>query len=135
MNNTNYTRLVVNFILSIFVFVILLIVILLLLYYLTPNNYSLEIMDESKLVLIKNYSIKIEAGSDYTINSEDSDNYLIKILPSANLTQLEILIKNSFKSQNIIYTNDKFIKTKFNSYIIIPNKSDKNIEMSIMLYQ
>lgn len=146
----NNTKIIVNFFVTIFVIVVMLIVLLLLIYYLTPNNYILELQSSNKYNFIKDYIIIIEPNSKKIISIDDSDNYLIgfkKInqnitdektnsqIQYSNTNELYLLIKNIFKSQSIIYTDNYIIKTKFGSHIIIPNQSNNNINIIVSLWK
>lgn len=123
-NENNFIKNVVHIVVIIFCIVIILVFILLLLYYITPNNYELVNLDKFNdndfiLMDVKKYSIK--PNTTIEINS---DKYM-KFSKQTN-----IIIKNFIKSQNI-YTNDEFIKTKYNSDIVIFNNdtNDKFIEI------
>lgn len=146
----NETKLVVNFFVTIFVIVVLLTFLLLLIYYLTPNNYILEQQSSNKYNFIKDYMIIIEPNSKKIISISDSDNYLIGLkkinqnimdektnspISYSDTNELYLLIKNIFKSQGIIYTDDYMIRTKFGSHIIIPNQSDNNIKIIVSLWK
>lgn len=152
MNNTNQniTRLVVNFFVTIFVIVIIFIVILLLLYYLTPNNYTIELYDKSKHNFIKEYIVNIKQNSSVDIPKSDSNNYMIKLInlenkveelvkpenesKLKNKNEFNLLVKNIFKSQSIIISHDYIIKTKYESEIIIVNTSEYPIDIKILLF-
>lgn len=154
--NQNITRQVVNFFLTIFVIVIIFVVILLLLYYLTPNNYIIELYDKSKNNFIKEYIIDIKPNSSTIVPVSDSNNHMIRFLilenkveelhklenesklkdesKLTNKNEINLLVKNMFKSQSIIISPDYIIKTKYESEIIIVNKFDYPIDIKILLF-
>lgn len=148
-NYQNTTRQVVNFFITIFAIVILLTVLLLLLYFLTPNNYTIELFDRSKYNLIKEYVVKIKSGTHISIPKSDSDNNFLKFvqLDNSNVpaeflnTTIEksnniyLLVKNLIKSQSLINNQDELVHTRYGSTIIIPNQFENEIDIKILIYK
>ena len=159
--NQATTRTIVNFFVTIFVIVVILTVLLLLSYYLTPNNYVIQLFDNSKYNLVKEYRITIKPGTNMTIPSSESNNNFLKFSSIVNLNiipenlnvsedeklneklneksneksnEMNLLIKNIIKSQSIIYNYNELIRTSFGSTIIIPNQSDNEIEIMVLVY-
>lgn len=160
--NQNITRLVVNFFVTIFVIIVIFVVILLLLYYLTPNNYIIEVYDKSKYNLIREYVVNIKSNSNIIVPISDSNNYMIRFLilenkveeiikpdeiikpeeiiksedklKLTNKNEINLLVKNMFKTQSIIISSDYIIKTKYESKIIIANTSEFPIDIKISLF-
>jgi hypothetical protein len=154
--NQNITRLVVNFFVTVFVIVVILTVLLLLLYYFTPNNYILELYDKSKHNLIKEYIVNIKPNSSVIVPIDDSNKYMIRFLilknkaeepikleeliksednsKFINENEINILIKNIFKSQSIIISSNYVVKTKYDSKIIILNTLECPINIKILLF-
>ena len=138
----NTTRIIVNFFVTIFVIVVILTVLLLLLYYLTPNNYFIELFDGSKYNLIKEYIVKIKPGTNIDIPKSDSDNNFLKFyqeeivnIPTEKTKDIQLLIKNVFKSQCLIYNQDELIKTRLGSKITVLNQSESEIDIKISIYK
>lgn len=143
----NTTRIIVNFLVAIFVIVVLLTVLLLLLYYLTPNNYVIISSSDSNKIFVKEFNMEIKPNSNIIIPIKDSNNYLLKFEIIENLNKqenlskkidsfndIQLLITNIFKSQSIIYSSNDLIQTRYGSQIIIPNKSDIPIKIKISLW-
>lgn len=140
--NINTTRIIVNFFVTVFVIVVILTVLLLLLYYLTPNNYVIEVHDETKYTLSKEYTVNINPGTNIIIPESDVENNFLKFehIENSNIlsekrNDTQILIKNVFKSQSVIINNDDIIKILFGSKIIIPNQTEKSIDVKISIYK
>jgi hypothetical protein len=143
--------------------VILLTVLLLLLYYLTPNNYTIELFDSSKYNLIKEYVVKIKSGTHISIPNSDSDNNFLKFVqldnsnvpteflitsteflntsteflntPIEKSNNIYLLVKNVIKSQSLIYNQDELVHTRYGSTIIIPNQFENEIDIKILIYK
>ena len=126
-NQSNIRKSIVHFVVLIFGLVIILIFILLVMYYITPNNYELLNWDENKFILQNQIEYMIKPNT--TINIENI--YLNKYLRFSSQTNL--IIKNVFKSQNIIINkNEVLVKSKYNSKILLSNNSD--IEEKVVIY-
>lgn len=126
-NQSNIRKSIVHFVVLIFGLVIILIFILLVMYYITPNNYELLNWDENKFILQNQIEYMIKPNT--TINIENI--YLNKYLRFSSQTNL--IIKNVFKSQNIIINkNEVLVKSKYNSEILLSNNSD--IEEKVVIY-
>jgi hypothetical protein len=154
--NHNITRLIINFFITLFVIVVILTVILLVLYYLTPNNYIIELYNKTKHNLIKEYIVNIKPNTSILVPMSDSNKYMINFLilkknvkelvrledsvksedfeKSINKNELNLLVKNIFKSQSIIISQDYIIKTKYESKIIILNTNECSIDVKISLF-
>lgn len=118
---------VVHLVVLIFGFIVILIFILLATYYLTPNNYEIINWDENKFIF--HNQIEYVIKPDATIEIENI--YLDKYLKFSS--QTNVVIKNSFKSQNLIINGDKeLVKSKYNSEILLSNNSD--IEKKVIVY-
>lgn len=153
--NQNITRLVVNFFVTIFIIVVILTVFLLVLYYLTPNNYLIELFDKSKYDLVKEYWVNIKSNSNFHIPNLDSENNYLKFeqiigldepakksnvpIENSNVpiekSNINLLIKNIIKSQSVINNQDNLVCPLFNSNIIILNQSENNINIKITIYK
>jgi hypothetical protein len=99
----NTRKIIVNYTVIIFGFIVILIILLLGIYYLSPNNYLILKWEDNKFKLEKTVEYIIKPDSNLLIDSENSENLkndsnkYLKFSESINL-----IIKNSFKSQNII---------------------------------
>jgi hypothetical protein len=147
-NYKNTTGLVVNFFITIFVIVVILTVFLLLLYYLTPNNYIIELFDESKYNFVKEFTVNIGPGLNFNVPNSDSDSNFLKFdkinnldivteqtdIPTEQFNNINLLIKNTIKSQSIICNQNELVWTKYGSNIIILNQSENNIGIKVSIY-
>lgn len=129
---------IVNYVVIIFGFVIIMIFILLGLYYLTPNNYELiewnndkfKFQTQIEYVIKPNSTININTNINTNTNENEKINKYLKFPEKTNL-----VIKNIFKSQNIIIPNDtELIKPNYNSEIFLINNSDLEIKIIVQYY-
>lgn len=121
-------KIIVNYTLVIFGFIIVLIFLLLGLYYLTPNNYLLiEWNNNFKLVNTIEYILKPKSNS--LVNFVNNAKYL-RFSETINL-----VVKNNFKSQNIIINkNIDLIESKYNSEIFMVNNLDIDKKIIVQFY-
>lgn len=140
--NNNTTRMVVHFFVTVFVIIVIITVLLLFLYYLTPNNYIIELYDETRYNLIEEYKININPESIYIVPDAKFENpfYKFKHIEKSNTLKdysndIHLLIKNIFKSQSIICTQDNIIHIQYGSQIIILNQNDNPININISIYK
>lgn len=119
---------IINIIIWIFIIIITLIFILLMLYYFTPNNY----------IIIKNTGIIGYTKSEYKISIEpnskiylDYSKYNNKTLYISFSKETNIIVKNYFKSQNVLVIPENLIQIKNNSDVIITNHQDKKINLIV----
>jgi len=130
--NTDFNiikKIFVNYTVIIFGFIIILIFILLSLYYLTPNNYKLIKWDENKFKFENKIEYVIKPDSTTNINNNDFNKYL------RFSEQTNLVVKNIFKSQNIIILNDiELITSKYNSEIFLINNSELEKKITIQFY-
>lgn len=126
-DNKNIKKSVVHLVVMIFGVIVILIFILLSMYYLTPNNYEIINLDENKFILQNQIEHIIKPYSTIEIGSNNLDKYF-KFSSQTNL-----VIKNSFKSQNVIINGEKqLLKSKYNSKILLSNNSD--VEKKVIIY-
>lgn len=123
-------KIIVNYTVVIFSFIIIFIFILLISYYLTPNNYELINWEENKFKLKNIFELKIKPHTVLIMN-----NPLIKEEYVVFSEQTNLIIKNFFKSQNILIEKDiQMIKQKYDSQIIISNSTDLNKKILVKIY-
>jgi len=127
--NKNITKLIVDFFLTIFIITSILIILLLVIYYFTPNNYIIENFNISKYILIKEITLKCNPNLTKKLDYLDYSNNYIKFNLETNL-----LIKNIFKSQNIICTTNDTLQINFNSDVFIINTKNEEINLIISIY-
>jgi len=126
----NLKRPIVHFFLILFTIIAILTLFLLILYYFTPNNYIIIDYNSEKFALEKEIDYKILKNSFIKISHKDYLNYFIKFNEDMN-----IIIKNSLKSQSIIYTTEKMLNIKYKSDILIYNNNDDDINIKMFLYK
>jgi len=131
-NNLNITRLIVNFFLSIFVIVTILIVLFLGLYYFTPNNYVITKLDMSKYKSDKKKFFNIGPNSKIKLSYSDYSDYSDYYIGFDLETNL--MIQNSFKSQNIFISPDIPIQIRFGSDVFIINPTENEINLNVTFY-
>lgn len=132
MNDYDFNKIkkiTVNYTVIIFGLIIILIFILLALYYLTPNNYKIELFDDNKFIKKKEVEYKIKPNSTLNIIVK-TDEYL----KSSNIP-INYIIKNWFKSQNVLIDKDNdLIKIKYGSEIFLSNNSNEEKKIIIQFY-
>lgn len=126
----NLKRPIVHFFLILFTIIAILTIFLLILYYFTPNNYIIIDYNYDKFTLEKEIDYKILKNSFIKISYKDYLNYFVKFNEDIN-----IIIKNSLKSQSIIYTTEKILNIKYKSDILIYNNNDNDINIKMFLYK
>jgi len=121
---------IVNYVVVIFGIIIILIFMLLVLYYLTPNNYEIINLDNTKFKFQEKIDLTIEPDSLTKINILDKNNVYLKFPAETNL-----VIKNIFKSQNIFISNDnELIRPRYNSEIFLINNSKFENKITVQFY-
>lgn len=126
-NQINIKKSLVHYLIVIFGFIVILIFILLIIYYMTPNNYELINWDENKFTFQNQIEYVIKPYNTINIGCSNLDKYL------KFSSKTDLIIKNIFKSQNILINEDKeLIKSKYNSEIFLSNNS--NIEKKVIIY-
>lgn len=127
---------IISIVVIIFTFIIGMIFILISLYYLTPNNYILIMLNDdlvNKFNLVDKIEYTIGSGSNTNLfigSDEKNTNKYLRFSDETNL-----IIKNFFKSQNIIVNKDTdLIKSKYNSEIFIINNSDTDKKIIVQYY-
>lgn len=121
---------IIYIMIKIFGIVIFLIGILLVLYYVTPNNFELNINSDENLRIQSQYDLSILKNSHHVIKYGNNSEYYLKFD-----TEIEMIIKNILKSQKIIMGPNKLIKINKNSTVILLNNSDKDMKIAISIYE
>lgn len=135
-NNTNtdslIKKLIINYMIMIFGFIIVIIFILLSLYYITPNNYQIITFnnnDDNKLKFVSQNEYTIEPNSSKQIDLVNSNIYI------RFSEQTELVISNLLKSQNISISKDnELIKIMYGSTIYIINNSMDKKKINVKTY-
>lgn len=135
----------INYFVLLFVWICVSIVFLIGLYYFTPNNFIIKDYDNTLYSLIQQKQY-IVSPNDYFILS-DNDYYLQIILSSNELNiigqesnlvinkDINLIIRNWLKSQNIIYESDELIKLNNTSELVYFNNSNEPIAIKVYFYQ
>lgn len=123
-------KIIINNAFILFGIVMISIFILLLFYYFTPNNFVLyEDYNKFKFEKVKEFNIKSNS-IELISNKFDNDYYLQFI----TFNTINLIIKNTFKSQNITIMNKDLIKSRYNSDIFFINNSDFDIKIYVNFY-
>lgn len=130
ISSNNLKKKIVNYFIGLFVIICIIIIVLLILYYLTPNNYKLEKYDKNKYIYVKKITLNILPNSIKKITYNDYLNYYLH-----SEKDIDLIIGNIFKSQNLNLKPEEIIKIKYNSDLIITNYTDKKITINISLYE
>ena len=123
-------------------------ILLLIVYYSSPNNYFINTFDKTKFNLVKEYNEKIIPWTNIIIPIIDTNKYFIKFdkvdetnvlvenfnTPIIKSSNMQLLIKNSFKSQNIILEEDKLIQTRYGSNLTLLNQTPNETNIKISFY-
>jgi hypothetical protein len=118
-------KLYINYLIQLFGIVCVLIIGLIILYYITPNNYSIEeYKDSNNKKLYK--QIIINPNSTYIIDDPEICDKYLYIDKNIN-----IIISNTIKSNDINYDNKYKIIVNYNSNISFINDSNKKIIINI----
>ena len=100
------------------------------LYYLSPNNYLITKWEDSKFKLEYKNDYTIKPDSSLIVSSYNNKNMYLRFSEQTNL-----VVKNSFKSQNININKEiDLIKSKCNSEIFIINNSNIENKITIQFY-
>ena len=101
---------------NLFIIVCAMIIILINIYYITPNNY--KILENN----IKNNNINIIKKEIVTINPNNNLEIDCKVTKFYKFNKdVNLIISNWFKSQNVFLKKSNILETKFNSKITIQN--------------
>lgn len=121
---------IINYLIMIFGLVIVIIFILLSIYYVTPNNYLIITFDNNdKLKFVSEIEYTIKPNSSKQIDLVDSNQYI------RFSEQTELVISNSFKSQNVSIPKDnELVKIMYGSNIFIVNNSRNEKNINIQTY-
>lgn len=112
---------------NLFIIVCAMIIILINIYYITPNNY--EILENNiKVKNIKKEIFTINPKNNLQIDCKETKYF--KFNKDVNL-----IISNWYKSQNIFLTKSNILQTKFNSKITIENSTSKPLDLEIKYYK
>lgn len=130
-NDTNsLKKIIINYFISIFVIICIFVIVLLVLYYLTPNNYIIHKFDLNKYVYNKEVILDILPNKFEKLTTNE---YLNLYLHST--TNINLIISNNFKSQNISLTPDEIIQIKYDSDLIITNYTNEKNKVIFSLYK
>ncbi len=117
-----YIQYFVNFFMTICICIALLIS----LYYLSPDNYTLYKQKFKKNNISK--KIIIKKNSNYEI-----DYNIIGDKKFGFDTDIMLVFKNSFKSQNLCYKKNQVISSNFRSSVLMSNNSDSDLEIKLLI--
>jgi hypothetical protein len=121
---------IVNYVVLIFGIVVILIFLLIIIYYITPNNYEIVELEDNKFKFVSQIDYTLKPDSTTKIDIIDENSKYIGFTENIN-----IIIKNSFKSQNILIGMDnKLIKIKFDSEIFLVNNTNLDKNVGIKFY-
>lgn len=118
----------VNKFVGLFGLIVVLIVICLVFYFILPNNYKIVSKDKTTKNINK---IKIELNgvnvndesNRIKINSKKTNNKIIKFNIDERNNNLNLIISNSLKSQNITLSEDTYLEIYDSDLTIINNKN------------
>lgn len=136
----NLEKNLTEFFVCIFVFVCLCVVIFLGLYYLTPNNYIIEEFKESEYDLTKTneqtkISFEIKPYSELKLNIDSNHYYKFENINDDSEKFICLVVRNWFKSQNVIINNSELIKISDNTECYILNNNQNNLIVQINSYK
>jgi len=120
-------KIYINYLIQLFGIVCILIIGLIILYYITPNNYTIE---EYKNDNNKKFYKKIIINPNSTYIIDDPVIYDKYLYFDKNIN---IIVSNIFKSNDINYNNRSKIMLNYNSNISFTNYTNKKIIISIYL--
>ena len=112
---------------NLFIIVCAMVIILINIYYITPNNYEIleNNIEKNNINIIKKEIVTINPKNNFTIDCDKTKYF--KFNKDVNL-----IISNLYKSQNILLTKSNILETKFNSKITIQNLTSRpnNLEVN-----
>ncbi len=108
---------------NLFIIVCALIIILINIYYITPNNYKV-IKDNKNFNIIKKEIVTINPKNNFLINCKETKYYKFN-------TDINVIISNWYKSQNILLKKSEILEIKYNSKITIQNSKSNPIDLEI----
>ncbi len=126
-----FNKTIIGFFIGIFIFVSIITVLLINLYYVTPHNYLIINKNDNNSIKSNSANtidIKVNPHSNFLINYEDIKNKYITFNKEIN-----IIFRNFFKSQNIIYEPSNILMTNYSDIVII-NNSDNILHTKLFLY-
>jgi hypothetical protein len=119
-------KFILHYVINLFIIVCSMIIILINIYYITPNNYEIleNNINSNNINIIKTEIVTINPKNNFTIDCDKTKYY--KFNKDVNL-----IISNLYKSQNILLTKSNILETKFNSKITIQNLTSKHFNLEI----
>ena len=129
----NCKEIIVKYLIILFSLICILTIILLTAYYFTPNNYLILKNDNEMYKYISNESIEINSNSFIILTDSKYKNVYLKF---SNDDEINLIIYNWFKSQNIIInpTDLLYLNSNSNSNIKILNNSENKIILNLQFY-
>ncbi len=124
-------KIFINYAVGLFIILCIIIVLLINLYYITPHNYIIVKKDYMELLKNKPDLVKdifIKSNSKFQIPFDDISDKLITFDKEVN-----IILSNFFKSQNIIYEKNNIIMSN-NSDLQIINNTDNDLNIKMLLF-
>ena len=118
----------VNKFVGLFGLIVVLIVICLVFYFILPNNYKIVSKDKTTKninktkIELNGVNIKDESNR-IKINSKKTNNKIIKFNIDERNNNLNLIISNSLKSQNITLSEDTYLEIYDSDLTIINNKN------------
>ena len=112
------------YLINLFIAVCALIIIFINIYYITPNNYKIIENNIEENNIKKKEIVTINPKNNLEINCKETKYY--KFNKDVNL-----IISNWYKSQNILLLKSNILETNFNSKITIQNITSKPIDLEI----
>lgn len=136
----NLNKIIVGFLMSVFIITSLFIVLLLAIYYFTPNNYIIGELDKKNIIELNSKEINLNSHSEIELFFDP--NYYYQIIEINNTDDEDVTkqlcvyvnVSNNFKSQNITLCESNLIKIKSGSKIFILNNTNENKNFKIICY-
>ena len=111
---------ILHSVINLFIITCAMIIILINIYYITPNNYEIleNNIDPNNINIIKKEIVTINPNNNFQIDCKETKYYKFN-------KDVNIIISNWFKSQNVLLKKSNILETKFNSKITIQNLTSK----------
>ncbi len=119
-------KIYISYFVNFFMTLCICIALLISLYYLSPDNYTLYEQKLKKSNIIK--KIIVKKNSNYEI-----DYNIIANKKFGFDTDIMLVFKNSFKSQNLCYKKNQVISSNFRSSVLLSNNSDSDLEIKLLI--